>query len=279
MNIGILGIGGVGGYFGGLLADRYQQSPDVHIIFIARPSTAAVLRKDGLRLITPEWEKVIHPFKVATNADETGPLDVLICSTKAYDLEEALRPLACCITADTLLLPLLNGVDAQDKISSIYPDAKVLSGCVYVNARRSAPGVIQKTGTVEKLYFGNPDLPQDRLEDLQQIFRDADIDSSLSVSIETDTWTKFVFTAGMATSTSYFDESIGEVMQNADHWATLSSLVREAHAVAIALGIQLPVGIVETTMEKMGQLPFDGTSSMHRDFRQGGKTEHCRPWR
>ena len=273
MNIGILGIGGVGGYFGGLLADRYKEPGEPKIIFIARPSTALILENNGLRLITPDSERVIHPFKIAATAEEVGPLDVLICATKAYDLEDALKPLATCITPQTLILPLLNGVDAKDHISSLFPEANVLDGCVYVNARRSAPAVIQKTGSIEKLYFGNPALPQEPLEKLQQIFRDAGIDSSLSLDIESHIWTKFVFTAGMATSTSYFDESIGEVLKNPGHRIVLTQLLKEAYAVAVARGIALPAEIVETTLEKLSQLPFDGTSSMHRDFRQGGPTE------
>lgn len=273
MNIGILGIGGVGGYFGGRLAAHYHNSDDVRIIFIARPQTAEVLRRDGLRLRTPEGEHTIHPFKVAGNAAETGLLDVLICATKSYDLEAALKPLAGSITPNTLILPLLNGVNAGDTIRGIYPYAAVLDGCVYVNARRLAPGVIDKTGAIEKLYFGSAHLPEKKLEDLQQILLAASIDSHLSANIETDIWTKFVFTAGMATATSFFDEPIGAVLRNPEHRATLEALVREAYAVAMAKGIRLPADIVALTVQKMEGLPPEGTSSMHRDFQQGGKTE------
>ena len=274
MNIGILGIGGVGGYFGGKLAAYYGDSEEVRIIFIARPATAEVIRRDGLKLISPEDQSVIHPFKVSSNADEIGVLDVLICATKSYDLEEALKPFSDCVAGDTLILPLLNGVNAADTIRSIYPDAGVLDGCVYVNAKRIAPAVIEKTGSVEKLYFGSNSSPQRRLEELQQIFFAAGIDSHLSTHIETDIWTKFVFIAGMANATSYFNEPIGEVLRHPEHRAMLELLVREVYAVAVAKSIQLPEDIVAETMHKISLFPFESTSSMHRDFQAGGKTEY-----
>lgn len=274
MNIGILGIGGVGGYFGGKLAAHYQHSEAVKVIFIARPETANVIRTQGLKLITPEGERRIYPHRVISGDMEMAPLDVLLCATKSYDLEEALKPLASCITANTLILPLLNGVNAGDTIRSLYPAAQVADGCVYVNAKRISPGVVEKTGAIEKLYLGSNTLPQEGLEALEQIFLAAGIDSHLSANIETDIWTKAIFTAGMATATSYFDESIGKVLHNPEHRAVLEALVREAYAVAVAKSIQLPEDTVALTIQKMEALPTDGTSSMHRDFMKGGKTEY-----
>src|ERR1700750_3442994 len=113
--IGILGMGGVGAYFGGFLAEYYSGSEEVEIVFIARPSTAAVIREHGLKLITPDFEKIIRPHGVASTAAEAGTLDVLICAVKSYDLAESLLPLQSCITAETLILPLLNGVDAPSQ--------------------------------------------------------------------------------------------------------------------------------------------------------------------
>lgn len=274
MKIGILGIGGVGGYFGGKLAQHYRQSNKVDIIFIARPQTAAAIKEEGLKIISPDGQQTIRPKLVATSTDEIGELDVLICATKSYDLEAAIVPLRSCITSRTLILPLLNGVDAKDIIHNVYPDAEVLDGCVYVNAKKQSSAVIQKNGLVEKLFFGSQNLPISRLEELQQVLREAGVDSVLSPNIESDVWTKFVFTAGMATSTSYFDETIGAVLQHPEHRATLLALIREAHAVATANGIDLPGDIEARAVQTMELLPFDATSSMHRDFQQGGRTEY-----
>ena len=105
MNIGVLGIGGVGGYFGGLLAAHYADSPEVRVVFIPSPRSVEAIRENGLRLITPEGEKNIHPHSLGAHAEDIGVLNALLCATKSYDLGEALKPLETCITADTLILP------------------------------------------------------------------------------------------------------------------------------------------------------------------------------
>jgi 2-dehydropantoate 2-reductase len=274
MTIGILGIGGVGGYFGGLLAAYYAPSHEHQIVFIPSKRSVEVLNRDGLKLTTPNGVSVIRPHKVSTDASDIGKLDVLICTTKSYDLADALKPLAVSITSSTLILPLLNGVSARQTIQHIFPEAQVLDGCVYVNAKRTAPGVIEKTGTIERLYFGSNTISHARLAELQKVFIDAGLDSYLSDDIETDIWTKFVFMAGMGTATTYFEESIGAVLENDSHHAIIRGLVAEAHAIAMAKGIELPQNIVDQTMDKLAQLPYEGTSSMQRDFQQGGKTEY-----
>ena len=78
----------------------------------------------------------------------------------------------------------------------------------------------------------------------------------------------------MATATSYFDEPIGKVLSNEEHRKVLESLVSEAYSVSVAKGIGLPEDIVTQTIQKMEALPPEGTSSMHRDFQKGGKTEY-----
>ncbi len=273
--IGIVGMGGVGGYFGGLLAERFRGSASVEVVFIPRPATAAIIQEKGLRLILPEGEKVIHADLASSDAARIRPLDVLICTTKSYDLEESLRPLAACITANTLILPLQNGVASTEQIKALFPQAEVLMGCVYIMARRVEPGVVKVVGSGQKLYFGQPGGQNpERLLALQSIFTEAGIDGRLSANIESDVWEKFVFIAALASSTSYFNESIGAVLANAEHKALLVSLMRETRSVGQAKGVRLPENILHKTLERMEALPYEATSSMHSDFQKGGRTEY-----
>src|SRR6185295_12150670 len=135
IRIGILGIGAVGGYFGGLLADKYEDSNEVEVIFIARPSSEKVIKEKGLQLATSAGEKTVHPTLVTSEAYNIPLLDLLICAVKSYDLEDSLKPLGDCITAETTILPLLNGVDASERIKAICPNSQVLEGCCYLMCR------------------------------------------------------------------------------------------------------------------------------------------------
>jgi ketopantoate reductase len=95
--IGILGLGGVGGYFGGLLAKEYYKSNDIEVIFIARGETQKAIAQNGLKIVTDDSETIVHPKIVSNNPEEIGVLDFLICATKTYDIKESLLSLKQCI--------------------------------------------------------------------------------------------------------------------------------------------------------------------------------------
>jgi 2-dehydropantoate 2-reductase len=276
MTIGILGIGAVGGFFGGRLASFYHHSDGVKTVFIPGPSSLAQLQEHGLKLITPNGEQIIYPQLVSRNAEAIGALDVLIVTTKSYSLEEAITPFLSTVTGNTLVLPLLNGVSAAGTLKKLLPQATVLEGCVYVNAERTSPGIVEKTGTLEKLFFGKADGNDSdkRLAELQEVFKAAGLDSYLSDSIERDIWEKYLFNAAVATATSYHDKMIGQLLESPECRDTLEKLLDEAYAVSVAKGIPLPADIVVQTVRKIEAQPYNGTSSMHRDFRKGGKTEY-----
>jgi len=272
--IGILGIGGVGGYFGGLLAQKYFQSKNIDIIFIARPSVEKIIKEKGLKLITPVNESIIFPALVSSDPNEIGELDYLICCIKSYDLEESLIRVKNCININTVILPLLNGVDAKERIRKIFPSTEIIDGCVYIVSRLIEPGVVKESGNIHQLYFGSKEVPINKLKELEKVFSDANIECYLSVTIERTIWEKFLFISSIASLTSYLNLSIGEILINEDHKQTLRELIKELKLIAGQKNITLHQDIVETTIAKMQKLPYETTSSMHSDFKKGGRTEY-----
>ena len=272
--IAILGIGGVGGYFGGLLADKYFRSQDIEIIFIVKPTTEKIIKDQGLKLITPTEEKIIYPETVLSDPTLIGKLDFLICCIKSYDLEESLLALKECITPDTIILPLLNGVDAKERIEKIYPTIETWEGCVYIVTRLISPGVVKETGKIHLLYFGSETGSRDKLTILKKIFLNAGIDATLSENIKQTIWEKFMFLSSIANMTTYMDMFVGEVLNDKDGKHTITELIKEVKLIADAKGIQLSADVVKTTIEKIENLNFDATSSMHSDSKKSGKTEY-----
>jgi 2-dehydropantoate 2-reductase len=272
--IGILGLGGVGGYFGGLLAAKYYHSAEAEVIFIARPATEKIIREKGLKLITPMSETIIHPDLISGNPEIIGELDFLICSVKSYDLEESLIPLSPCITTQTTILPLLNGVDAKERISKLMPRAEVLDGCVYIVSRLLEPGVVKKNGIIQSLFFGSESAPAAKLQELHKLLHNAGIDSQLQRNIQQTIWEKFLFISCLASLTTYLDLPIETVFADEKHSKTLDLLLNELSSIAIAKKITLPDNIIEKTIEKMKHLPSGTLSSMHSDFLKGAQTEY-----
>jgi 2-dehydropantoate 2-reductase len=271
--IGILGLGGVGGYFGGLLAKAYFNSDTIEIIFIARGETQRIIKANGLTIKTDDALIVAQPFLVSNDPDAIGKLDYIICATKTYDIEESLNSIQKCFKKSTIVLPLYNGVDAPERISTMYPDHEVLQGCVYIVSMIESPGVIRKIGPFEKLFFGSPSAPMNRLKELQTIFSKAGIESYLVDAIEDKVWEKFIFISALASATSYLDQNIGQIIATDASRAIYVELLNEITMIAAVKGLNLPNDIIIQTILKLEKTPYDATSSMHRDLLAGGKFE------
>jgi 2-dehydropantoate 2-reductase len=271
--IGILGLGGVGGYFGGLLAKAYLASDKIEIVFIARGETQKVVSESGLTIITDEAEFSVFPSIVSNDPQIIGKLDYIICATKTYDIEESLLSLEKCITKNTLFLPLYNGVDATERIGALYPDNEVLQGCVYIVSMIDSPGVIKKVGDYEKLFFGSNFASLSRMKALQTIFENAAIESYLVDNIEDTIWEKFIFISALASATSYLNQNIGQILESKSSRNVYVELLNEITMIAAVKGLNLPNDIIMQTILKLEKTPHNATSSMHRDVLAGRKFE------
>ncbi len=271
--IAILGLGGVGGYTGGKLAAHYAASDEIEVDFIARGENGKKIKEDGLKLLTPQGELVAHPHLVTGQPGETGLADLIICCVKNYDLETGIESLKPCIKEGTIILHFLNGVDAAEKIKKIIPQAAVWDGCVYIVSRLTAPGVVKQSGNINQFYFGSGNASKEKLNYIGSILKTAGINIAVAGNISQTMWEKFFFISTIATLTSYFDLTIGDIVNNSERKDLLLNLLAELKALADAKKIDLPGDIIQSTLNKILSLPYETTSSMHSDFRKGNKTE------
>lgn len=265
-----IGIGGVGGYFGGLLAKKYQDSKEVEIIFIARGEHLKKIKSAGLKIIKDDSEFTVIPSLATDDFAEAGKADYIILCTKSYDLEETSKRLSPCLRPDTIILPLLNGVNNTERIQTILPSQRVLEGCAYIVSHIKAPGVIENIGNIQKLFFGIDGTSNAKFILLEKIMQDAGIEATLSQNISTVVWTKFIFISAIATATSYFEETIGEVVEKQED--TLLKLIEEVTQIAKAKNISLDTDNTSKTLHLLKKVPYQNSTSMQRDF--AGKKQH-----
>ena len=271
--IAVLGVGGVGGYFGGRLAAHYAGSGEAEIIFIARGANEQAIREHGLKLVTPEGETAARPSLVTSDAQAIGPVDVFVIATKAYDLEESVARYRNCIDERTAVLPLLNGVDHAERLEQILPEAEVWNGCAYIVARLASPGVVRIDSQIRLMQFGSRRGTREKLEKFESLLKAAGVDAQLSADIDRTVWEKFIFISALATATAYLDANIGEIRTSDDKRALLGALIGEVTAVARAKKINLAENIEALTLGRVDLAPAGSTSSMHSDFQKGGRTE------
>ncbi|NAS11242.1 ketopantoate reductase family protein [Poritiphilus flavus] len=263
----VVGIGGVGGYFGGLLAREFEHSDSVEVVFVARGEHLKKIQEDGLKVIQGNKEFIARPKVAVESVTQIGPADFILICTKTFDLEQTLQGLAPVIGPKTVLLPLLNGVDAAERIQNSYPDSEVWKGLVYIISRLREPGVVENSGNIQQLYFGSDGHSDPRLETFSQILKQAGIESTLSSNIDTVLWEKYLFISSMATASTYFDSTIGKVIK--EEQDSLQALIQEVKQLGEAKGVALDPEIETRVLSKLKTLPYEATSSMHSDFQAG----------
>lgn len=273
VKIAVAGIGAVGGYFGGLLARHYAGSEDVGVYFIARGENERIIQQQGLRIESPKGEWVTRPVLCSSDAGAIGPVDYLLICTKGYSLPVLLPQLQPCIKPETILLPLLNGVEAADVIQERFPQNEVWKGCVYLVARLVAPGLVRDSGSISQLHFGSATGPNDKLTAFETLLKNAGVDARLSTDIRSTTWEKYLFIATMATLTAYLDKSFGAVREDPSAMQLFDALLSEALQVAEKRGIAFGGDMRAKTTAKLMAAQPETTSSMHSDFKKGGPTE------
>ena len=204
-------------------------------------------------------------------AEIGGPVDYLFCCTKSYDLDENIAQLAPIIGPDTVIIPLLNGADITERIQKLLPDNEVWKGCVYIGSRLVRPGRIEKFTIKDRVFLGNNKKDKTRLKELQEILANARILTTVPDDIDLEIWKKFFMISTAATATSYFNETISEVLdRHIDLYITLSY---ELKSVAEAKGIRFKDNPVFSSIEAQKIMPNNSTTSMHSDFKRGSRTE------
>ena len=271
LRIAFSGIGAVGGYYGGMVAARYQGTIKADIFFIARGENLKAIREKGLQMQL--GIRTIHtaPALATDNPAEIGPVDYLFCCTKSYDLEENIQQLKPVIGPKTVIIPLLNGLDIEERIHNILPGQEVWKGCVYIGSRLTEPGVVEKFSLKERIFFGNKDANKDKQTELLKLLMYARLNAFNPADIDLRIWKKFFMISTAATITSYFNETIGEVVNN--HIDLFITLGYELKSVAVAKGIPLPNDQVFAAIDAQKIMPNNSTTSMHSDFQKGNRTE------
>lgn len=270
MKIAVIGAGGVGGYFGGRLA---QSGSDV--TFIARGATLETLRANGLRVDSVLGDFTIQPVQATDDPSSVGPVDVILTAVKAWQLPEAAAQLAPMIGTDTVVVPLENGIDAPQLLEPIVGRAHVAGGLCAIVSFIVAPGHIRHTASEPIIMFGELDHRRsERLERLRQAFVRAGINAEVPPDIHRSMWTKFLFIATLSGIGALTRVPVGAWRSDPDIRAMVTRSLHEVVALATARGIDLGGDeAVRRTWQRYDAMAPEATSSMQRDIMDGKPSE------
>ncbi len=270
----VIGLGGVGGYFGFKLAQRYSDQQELSIAFVARGETFSNVKKNGLTLISPEHEDPIaHPAEIHQQPSEVLDTDVFLICVKEYDLEKVCLELKDKINADTLILPLMNGVDIYERIRKVIDKGIVLPACVYVASHIKEKGIVEHKGNAGKIVVGNdPENPDYNAQELVSLMQSAGIDITYKNDAFPDIWTKFFFIASFGLVSARYNQSIGQINEVPELRKKATLIMEEIKSIAKKKHIDIPEEIIENTFSKAATFPYATPTSLQLDVQ--AKKEH-----
>ncbi len=272
MRVAVIGTGGVGGYFGGRLA---QAGHDV--AFVARGRHLAALRERGLVLESGLGNAVIRNATFTDDVAAIAPCDVVMLCVKLWDVEAAAPMVAPLVAKGGVVIPFQNGVDAPDVLQRVLGVPRVLGGVAYIAATIRDMGVIAHTGTMARLVVG---AFAGGNAQVAAAFRDACAAAGVSVELADDIqralWEKFCFLAAMSGCTALARQPIGVIRADPDLRAVFEAAMREAWTLGRARSVALADDYVERQMTFTDGLPAAMRSSMLNDLVAGNRLEA--PW-
>lgn len=261
MKIGVMGTGGVGGYFGGLLA---RSGSDIH--FIARGKHLRALQDEGLELVTNHGDFRVRIHATA-EADEIGPVDLLLFCVKSHDTDQAAQLAEPMVVEETVVLSLQNGIDNVDKLSAHFGRERVMGGTAYIESTIASPGVIAHTGKPGRLVFGELNGERTaRAEAVLDVFLKAGIDAELTTRIHEVLWSKFLFICGVHGVSTLSRSTLGLVLASPETRDLLENVMREVETLARKRGIALEDDVVRQSMELAQSYNKRFKCSMLRDL-------------
>jgi 2-dehydropantoate 2-reductase len=268
LRILIVGAGGVGGYFGGRLA---QAGRDV--TFLVRPSRAKQLSRDGLRIISPHGDAVLSPKLISADKIDAS-YDIIFLSVKAYALEAAMNDFAAAVGPETMIFPVLNGMRHIDILTKRFGEHAVIGGVCLVAAEMDDQSRIVQLADFQRLVYGERNgETTPRLKALDATLQGAGFDARLSPEIMQAMWEKWVQLASLGAITCLMRGTIGEIVA-APGGAELSiDALNESVAVATACGYKPSEKVLSRHAAAMTTPGSSLTSSMYRDLRKGAPVE------
>ena len=269
MKIAFIGIGGLGGYFGGRLAKAGND-----VTFIARGAMLEALRKNGLRVESPLGDFALPKVQATGDTASVGHADAVFVTTKAWQVTEAAQQIGTMVGPETVVVPLQNGVEAYDQLAAVLGPEPVLGGMCHVIAMVIAPGVVRHGGLKALITVGEWNNTRTaRLDRLLECLTAAGLDTRVPENVQVALWEKFEFIASFGGVGAVTRAAAGVIRSVAEARSLLEHAMSEIVGLARASGVPLPKESVASTMKFVDALPPDGTASMQRDLMAGRPSE------
>lgn len=272
LRIAVIGIGGIGGLLGGLLAEKFP-----NVTFVARGERAEDLKRHGLTVRSEQLgEWTVRPKAVVSSVKEAGEQDLVLACVKNYSLDELLEQMPGTLPDATVIVPVMNGTDPGDRIRQKMPKNPVLDALIYCVAFIEPAGAVRQQGPSLKMWIGqsgNTAMERSALQLFDEVMAETGLPYGVASDIRREIWKKYLLNCAYNVLTAYYDCPIGEVANDPKKLNEYRNLVLEAYGVGLAKGIDIRKEDMEEILNKLPELDPTGGSSLQRDLQNGRPSE------
>lgn len=263
----IVGIGGVGGYLSALLANYYTD-----VTLIARNLRYEHIKNNGLTLHSEIYGEMNVKCNVVNKPEDAGIQDYIFICVKNYSLKEVLEDISPCVGENTIVIPVLNGVDHGEVCERMLDRGKVVDSLIYIVSGYNDDYSITQQGNYAYLYIGS--LDDEINKKVSCLLNDAGIDCRISNDIEKELWNKYILNCAFNVLTAYYNCVNGEIKKYEKRCHEYKTLLEEAYQVGKRKGVDLDEDLVDRHYHRfMYNQPDNGTSSLKRDIENHRKNE------
>lgn len=269
MKILVMGTGGVGGYYGGLLALQGNE-----VTFISRGAHLYAIRHEGLKVKSVHGDFTVFPANATEDPDKVEPVDLILFCVKTYNTDEAAEAIKSAVGAQTVVLSLQNGIDAAERIGKVVGPEHVIGGATWLSSAVEAPGVIRQISQFRRIVFGElAGGRSERIQSIYEVLNQTGITVEISENIQKILWTKLVFIAAVSSIGSLTRLPMGDYRAIPETRSLLSSIMQEVESLARTVGVSLDGDVVQQWLEFIDSSAPHIKPSMQLDVEAGHRTE------
>jgi 2-dehydropantoate 2-reductase len=265
MRFAVIGAGGVGGFFGAMLASAGED-----VMVTARGAHLDAMKRDGLRVISPRGTMHVSPERCVGSPADIGPVDTVLLCVKSYDTARTAPALVPLLGPATVIISLQNGIDNEETLARSLPGRTIFGGVAYIYSTITRPGEVTVAGGPARIVFGPFDgaPPEDRRRatEIRDVCVHAGIAAEVSGDIVAALWKKFIFITGAGGITALTRLTLGEILAVDQSRALLAEAMRETESVARARGVRIEEHYLDGVFDALKKFDNKTRSSLYYDL-------------
>jgi 2-dehydropantoate 2-reductase len=257
MKVAVVGAGAIGAYVGAAL---HRAGAEVHLI--ARGPHLAAMRQHGVKVLSPRGDFTAR-VRATDDPAGIGPVDYVFLGLKANSYAACGPLVQPLLKAGTAIVAAQNGipwwyfhglkgpyeghklksVDPDGAVSAVLPPERAIGCVVYAATQLEGPGVVRHLeGT--RFSIGEPDMSvSQRCLAFSEAMRAGDLKCPVEPDVRNDVWVKLLGNIAFNPLSALSRATMAQICRHQDTRALVTTMMREALAVAEAVGARPSVSV------------------------------------